>query len=112
MMPFGMQNLNAAKGIESAALNPKAGDIPTFADKTFSDVGSDVPRLEKDSNIPKFAEDNAESEYHANADEAVSPNENEDGISSAEKPIVDGSSQIDNAIARSCYINADGLPKI
>lgn len=51
-----MLKLAAEKGMESAALNPKAGDIPTFADKTFSDVGSDVPRFEKDSNIPKFAE--------------------------------------------------------
>ena len=60
MTPFGMQNFNAAKGIESAALNPKAGDIPTFADRKFSDVGSDVLRFEKDSNIPRFAENDAE----------------------------------------------------
>ncbi len=51
-----MLKLAAEKGMESAALNPKAGDIPTFADKKFSDVGSDVLRVEKDSNIPKFAE--------------------------------------------------------
>lgn len=111
MIPPEMLKLAVEKGMESAALNYKTGDIPAFADRKFSDVGSDVPCFEKDSNIPKFAEDNAESEYHANADEAVSPNENEDGISSAEKPMVDGSSRIDNAIARSCYINADGLPK-
>lgn len=56
MISLGMLKLAAEKGMESAALNPKAGDIPTFADKTFSDFGSDVPRFEKDSNIPKFAE--------------------------------------------------------
>ncbi len=55
-----MLKLAAEKGMESAALNPKAGDIPTFADKKFSDVGSDVLRFEKDSNIPKFAENDAD----------------------------------------------------
>lgn len=60
MIPPEMLKLAAEKGMESAALNPKAGDIPTFADKTFSDVGSDVPRFEKDSNIPKFAENEAD----------------------------------------------------
>lgn len=55
-----MLNLAAEKGMESAALNPKTGDIPAFADKKFSDVGSDVLRFEKDSNIPKFAENDAD----------------------------------------------------
>ena len=55
-----MLKLAAEKGMELAALNPKAGDIPTFADKKFSDVGSDVLRVEKDSNIPKFAENDAD----------------------------------------------------
>ena len=60
MIPSEMLKLAAEKGMESAALNPKAGDIPTFVDKKFSDVGSDVLRFEKDSNIPKFAENDAD----------------------------------------------------
>lgn len=55
-----MLKLAAEKGMESAALNPKAGDIPSFVDKKFSDVGSDVLRFEKDSNIPRFAENDAD----------------------------------------------------
>lgn len=61
MIPPEMLKLAAEKGMESAALNPKAGDIPTFADKKFSDVGSDVLYFEKDSNIPKFAEEDGTS---------------------------------------------------
>ena len=65
MMPSEMLKLAAEKGMESAALNPKAGDIPTFADKTFSDVGSKLPSFEKDSNIPKFAEEDDTSSLEA-----------------------------------------------
>lgn len=57
MIPLEMLKLAAEKGMESAALNSKTGDIPTFADKSFSDVASDGPRFEKDYNIPEFAED-------------------------------------------------------
>lgn len=57
MIPLEMLKLAAEKGMESAALNSKTGDIPTFADKSFSQVGSDILRIEKDSNIPKFADD-------------------------------------------------------
>ena len=60
MIPSEILKLAAEKGMESDALNPKAGDIPTFADKRFLDVGSDVLRFEKDSNIPKFAENDAD----------------------------------------------------
>ena len=60
MIPPEMLKLAAEKGMELAALNPKAGDIPTFADKKFSAVGSDVSYIEKDSNIPKFAENDAD----------------------------------------------------
>ena len=83
MIPSEMLKLAAEKGMESAALNPKAGDIPTFADKTFSDVGSKLPSFEKDSNIPKFAEedgdaavdDNVEADNETkNSDSDVTPN--------------------------------------
>ena len=60
MIPAEMLRLAAEKGMESAALDSKIGDIPTFADKSFSDVGSDGPRIGKDSNIPKFAENDAD----------------------------------------------------
>ena len=108
MISPGMQKLAEEKGMESAALNSKAGDIPTFTDKTFSDVGSDLARFEKDSNIPKFANDNAESEYHANADEAGLENEYEDGVVSDNTQMVDSDSRLDNPFVRSCYRNAGG----
>lgn len=108
MIPPEMLKLAAEKGMESGALNPKAGDIPTFADKTFSDVGSDVPRFEKDSKIPKFADDGAE--YRIDADEADSLRKGEDVPLSDDASIL-RSPMIDEAVARSCYINADGLPK-
>ena len=111
MIPTEMLKLAAEKSVESGTLNPKAGDIPLFADKTFSDVGSDLARFEKDSNIPKFANDNAESEYHANADEAGTKKEYEDGAGYDGTSMVDNDSRLDSAVVRSCYINADGLPK-
>lgn len=103
-----MLKLAAEKGMESAALNPKAGDIPTFADKKFSDVGSDVLRVEKDSNIPKFTDDGAE--YRIDTDRADSQRKGEDAPLSDDAPIA-RSPMIDEVVARSCYINADGLPK-
>ena len=109
MMSPEMHKPNVENGIESTALDPKAGEIPTFTDKTFSDVGSDDMRLAKDSNIPRFASDNAESEYHT--DGVGLPNEHDDSVSAADTPMVDNDSRLDNAIVRSCYINADGLPK-
>ena len=54
--PGGMPKLLAEKSVESVALNPKAGDIPTFADKTFSEDGSELQNFEKDSSIPKFVD--------------------------------------------------------
>ena len=83
MIPSEMLKLAAERGMESEALNPKAGDIPSFADKTFSDVGSELPGFEKDSNIPKFAEedgdaavdDNVEADNETkNSDSYVTPN--------------------------------------
>lgn len=70
-MPSEMLKLAAEKGMESDALNPKAGDIPTFADKRFLDVGSDVPRFEKDLNIPKFADDGAKCRTDAHENDGV-----------------------------------------
>lgn len=70
-MPSEMLKLAAEKGMESDALNPKAGDIPTFADKRFLDVGSDVPRFEKDINIPKFADDGAKCRTDAHENDGV-----------------------------------------
>ena len=111
MIPPEMLKLAAEKGMEGSGLNPKFGDIPTFADKSFSDVGFNVPRFEKDSNIPQFADDNAASEYHANRGESGSPQANENGVAPAETPLLAGDEGLDNAIVRSCYINADGLAK-
>ena len=109
MMSHEMHKPNVENGIESTALDPKAGEVPTFTDKTFSDVGSDDVRFEKDSNIPRFASDNAESEYHT--DGVGFLNEHDDSVSAADTPMVDNDSRLDSAIVRSCYINADGLPK-
>ena len=68
MIPSEMLKLAAEKGMESAALNPKAGDIPTFADKTFSDVGSELPCFEKDTNIPRFAEEDGDAAVDDNVE--------------------------------------------
>lgn len=72
MIPPAMLKLAAEKSIESTVLNPKVGDIPTFADKIFSDAGSDVPRFEKDSNIPNFAKESGYGEERANPEEVGS----------------------------------------
>ena len=60
MIPSEMLKLAAEKGVESTALNPKGGDIPTFDDKIFKEGGLDVPYHEKDYEIPTFAEDDAD----------------------------------------------------
>ena len=57
MIPSEMLKLAAEKGVESTALNPKGGDIPTFDDKIFKEGGLDVSHHEKDYEIPTFAED-------------------------------------------------------
>ena len=69
MIPPALMKLAAERGVESGALNPKAGDIPTFTDKAFSEVGSEVPSFEKDPNIPKFAEADGETFAEDNAGE-------------------------------------------
>ena len=112
MIPPEILKLAAEKGMESAAMKPKFGDIPSFADKSFSDLGSDVPCFEKDSNIPKFAEDNAGAEGYGDSDIDGSSGVHEDAVRSSGAADLGGAARLDSAIVtRGCYINADGLPK-
>lgn len=103
MIPPALVKLAAERGVESGALTPKAGDIPTFADKTFSDVGAKLPSFEKDSNIPKFAENDADA---SGAQDEVADSEtsesNENGETAGEQEansnLNDGSgSSVDDA---------------
>lgn len=81
MIPSEMLKLAAEKGVESTALNPKGGDIPTFEDKIFKEGGLDVPHHEKDYEIPTFAEDDTDAldgqdvETNAATPEGDDPNE-------------------------------------
>lgn len=101
MIPLDLMRLAAEKGMESWGLNPTAGDIPSFADKAFSEIGSESSDFEKDSDIPKFVDDSAETETHADADETDAPNGPEDGVASGDAPVIAGI----------CYVNADDLLK-
>ena len=86
MIPPALVKLAAEKGVESGALSPKAGDIPTFANKKFSDVGSDVLCFEKDSNIPKFAENDADaSAVQDEVADSETSESNEDGETAGEQ---------------------------
>ena len=95
-----MLKLAAEKGMESAALNHKTGDIPTFADKTFSDFSADVPRFEKDSNIPKFAENDADTsdgqDGVVDSETVEGDNSNETAGETGQNAAVDPDSHVDD----------------
>lgn len=97
--------LVAEKGIESGALNPKGGEIPAFADKTFSEVDHDVPSFEKDSNIPTFAKGEVEIPRFADDKTRIPEFVDEEIEWRADENEADG------APVKSNYINMEGLSK-
>lgn len=94
MIPPALMKIAAEKGLESSAFTPRVGDIPSFQDKIFRDVGSEASCGNKDLKIPKFAKDTEGEDAKSGNQTDVSANE------SSDLPFV-----------RNCYVNADGIPK-